>query len=124
MCRLYSLCLPYGDPACSQCPKALAQQLGYRQHCHTHPSFLSCLVSRKRFFHCAGPFYDLPSLSGVRITPELLSDTVLCSGQTSVSQLGRSCSDASALSLPVYFDGIYAIAKVKGVILTYIFWVI
>lgn len=48
----------------------------------------------------------------------------LCSGQTSVSQLGRSCSDASAFSLPVYFDGIYAIAKVKGVIFTYIFWVI
>lgn len=34
------------------------------------------------------------------------------------------CSDASALSLPVYFDGIYAIAKVKGVILTYFFLVI
>lgn len=117
-----SVYLPYGDPACSQYPKALAQQLGCRQQCHTHKTFLSFLVSRKRFFCCAGPFYNLPSPSGVRITPELLSDTVLCSGQTSVSQLGRRCSDVSALSLPVYFDGIYAIAKVKGVILRFFFF--
>lgn len=39
-----------------------------------------------------------------------------------VSQLGRSCSDASAFFLPVYFDGIYAISKVKGVILTFFFF--
>ena len=38
--------------------------------------------------------------------------------------LELGCSDASALSLPIYFNGIYAIAKVQGVILTSFFLVI
>ena len=65
------------------------------------------------------PLQEGESLLSCSVTPALFSAVAkhLC------HSLEVGCSDASALSLPVYFNGICAIAKVKGVILTYFFLV-
>lgn len=64
------------------------------------------------------PLQEHESLLSCSVTPTLFSAVAkhLC------HRLEVGCSDARTLSLPVYFDGIYAIAKVKGVTLTF-FWV-
>lgn len=84
---------------------------------HAHQPFLPCLVSRKRSFHCAGPFYNLPTAPlAAGVTSELFSGTgaVLCSGQHLCHSLEVGCSYANTPSLPVYLDGISATAKVKN----------
>lgn len=84
---------------------------------HAHQPFLPCLVSRKRSFHCSGPFYNLPTTPvAARVTSELFSDNsaVLCSVQHLCHSLEVGCSYASTPSLPAYLDGISATAKVKN----------
>lgn len=101
------------------------------KHLHSSWDAGSSLILTSHFclVWCQGKGFSSVQDSFITFLPLQECESLLSCLETLFSALAKhlchslevGCSDASALSLPVYFDGIYAIAKVKGVILPYFF---